>query len=263
MKKTLLYAAAFCLLAFVAGSCKSQYEELLESSDADAKYKAAFEFYNNGKYTKAAQLFESLAMLTSGTERDDTVQYYWGMSNYKMKDYYTAEANFLHFIQNYPNSGFSENAQFLRLDCLYRGTYRYELDQTPSRACIASIQEFKMLHPESEHTEVCDKMIDNLNERIERKAFENAYIYYKMENYKSARVAFRNVLKEGSDNRYREDILFYTAMSSYKYADLSVPSKKKERFLVFMDDYYNFVGEYPESSRRKELDNLYRKVKNQ
>lgn len=261
MKRTIRYIAAFCLVV-AAVACKSQYEELLESMDSNTKYSAAMEFFQNKKYSKAAQLFESLAVLTSGTERDDTVQYYWGLSNYKMKDYYTAEANFLRFIQNYPMSPFSEEAQFLRLDCLYRGTYRYELDQTPSRNCIASIEEFKMLHPESEHLEVCNKMIDNLQERIEHKAYDNAYIYYKMEDYKAARVAFRNVLKEGSDNRYREEILFYTAMSSYKYAELSVPSKQKERFLVFLDDYYNFVGEYPESSHKKELDSLYRKVKN-
>jgi len=42
---------------------------------------------------------------------------------------------------------------------------------------------------------------------------------------------------------------------------MSVASKKKERFLVFQDDYLNFVGEYPESSYRKELDALYEKVK--
>ena len=56
-------------------SCKSQYELLLNSNDADAKYEAAFEYYNLNKFSKAASLFESLAVLTDGTERDDTVRY--------------------------------------------------------------------------------------------------------------------------------------------------------------------------------------------
>jgi outer membrane protein assembly factor BamD len=42
---------------------------------------------------------------------------------------------------------------------------------------------------------------------------------------------------------------------------MSVPEKQKERYLTFQDDYLNFVGEYPESSHRKELDSLYNKVK--
>jgi outer membrane protein assembly factor BamD len=73
-------------------------------------------------------------------------------------------------------------------------------------------------------------------------------------------VAFRNVLKDDAENVYREDILYYIAMSSYKYAQLSVPSKQKERYLTFVDDYYNFIGELPESEYRKELDMVYRKA---
>ena len=82
-----------------------------------------------------------------------------------------------------------------------------------------------------------------------------------MEDYLAARVALKNVLKDDADNVYREEILYYSAMASYKYAEMSVPSKQKERFLVFQDDYLNFVGEYPESEHRKELDELYAKVK--
>ena len=45
------------------------------------------------------------------------------------------------------------------------------------------------------------------------------------------------------------------------YAFNSVPSKQKERYLTFVDDYLNFVGEYPESHYRPELDALYDKVR--
>ena len=57
-----------------------------------------------------------------------------------------------------------------------------------------------------------------------------------MGDYLASRVALRNVIKDDSDNIYREDILYYIAMSSFKYAELSVPSKQKERYLVFVDD---------------------------
>ena len=106
------------LMAIVA--CSSRYETLLSSNDVDAKYKAAMEYFQNKKYQKAAQLFESMSVLTSGTERDDTVQYYWGLSNYRYKDYYTAESNFKRFLENFPQSPFAEDARFLQLDCMYR-----------------------------------------------------------------------------------------------------------------------------------------------
>ena len=37
-------------------------------------------------------------------------------------------------------------------------------------------------------------------------------------------------------------------------------SKQRERYLTFVDDYYNFIGEVPESPYRKELDVLFRRA---
>ena len=258
MKKFLIIAAAAVALLY---SCKSQYEVLLASNDVDAKYRAAMDYFNNKKYQRAAQLFESMAVLTSGTERDDTVQYYWGLSNYRNKDYFNAESNFAKFVENFPQSPFTVDAQFYRLDCLYRATYRYELDQAPTRACMNAINEDLRENPQDDvHKPACEGMLKELQQRLDRKDFEAGKQYYHMEDYLAARVKLKNVLKTNSENVYREDVLYYTAMSSYHYARLSVKEKQKERYLVFVDDYLNFVSEYPESHYRSQLDALYRKV---
>ena len=258
MKLRILAFAAVAMVAFA--SCKSQYEILLNSNDADLKYEAAFQYFNEGKYSKAGSLFESLSVLTNGTERDDTVRYYWGLSNYKFKDYYTAETNFANFLEVYPRSPFASEARFLRLDCLYRSTLRYELDQNPTYKAMSEISEYIMEFPKNPHMETCRDMLADLGERLDRKAYEGAKLYYKMEDYKASRVAFRNVLKDDADNIYREDILYYIAMSSYNYAHNSIPEKQKERYLTFLDDYYNFIGEIPDSHYRKELDVVYRRA---
>lgn len=258
MKLRNLIIAALAIVAF--SSCKSQYELLLNSNDADAKYEAAFKYYNEGKYSKAGSLFESLSVLTNGTERDDTVRFYWGLSNYKFKDYYTAETNFSNFLESYPRSPFASEARYLRIDCLYRSTLRYELDQSPTYKAITEISEYIIEDPRTPHLQACRDMLQTLNDRLDKKAYEGAKLYYKMEDYLASRVAFRNVLKDDAENIYREDILYYIAMSSYNYAHNSVQAKQKERYLTFVDDYLNFIGEIPESHYRKELDNVYRKA---
>lgn len=258
MKLRNLFVVLGAIIAM--SSCKSQYELLLNSNDADAKYEAAFEYFNLNKYSKAASLFESLAVLTDGTERDDTVRYYWGLSNYKFKDYYTAETNFDQFIQSYPRSPFTSEARYLRLDCLYRQTLRYELDQTPTYKAINEISAYILEYPSNVHMQECRDMLLELNERLDKKAYEAAKLYYKMEDYLASRVAFKNVLKDDAENMYREDILYYIAMSSYKYAHQSVPEKQKERYLAFVDDYLNFIGEIPESQYRRELDSVYQRA---
>lgn len=258
MKSSRIIILLAAILA-LAG-CKSQYELIREGNDVDAKYNLAFECFNAGKYTRAADLFENMSVLTNGTAREDTVLYYWGLSNYRNSDYITAETNFKNFLDKFPRSPFSESAEFLRVDCLYKATYRWELDQMPTYTAISALYEYRAAHPGSVHSAACARMLEDLEWRLDKKAFENARIYYKMEDYKAARVALRNVLKDDADNQFREDILYYTAMSSYKYANLSVPAKQRERFLVFEDDYLNFIGEYPESKYRAELDRLHEKV---
>ena len=251
----------FALLAIVAvSSCKSQYETLLNSNDVDMKYDAEFDYYNQGKFSRAAALFESLSVLTNGTERDDTVRYYWGLSNYRYKDYFTAEANFDKFLESYPRSPFTSEARYLRLDCLFRQTLRYELDQNPTYKAMNEISAYMLEYPSSVHMQECKDMLLDLNERLDRKAYESAKLYYRMEDYLASRIAFKNVLKDDAENMYREDILYYIAMSSYKYAHESVPAKQRERYLAFVDDYLNFIGELPDSHFRKELDAVYQRA---
>ena len=225
LKRVLLFVFA---VGLCAASCKSQYAVLLESNDTDAKYAAAFDYFNKGKYSKSAALFET---------------------------------NFSKFVATYPYSPLEESAEFLRVDCLYKATLRYELDQTPTYTAMQAISTYLLNNPDSPNADICRHMLEDLGERLDRKAYENAKLYYRMEDYLAARVAFKNVLRDDADNVYREDILYYSAMSSYKYAEMSVRAKQKERYLVFMDDYLNFIGEYPDSPYRKELDKLYSKVK--
>lgn len=241
-------------------SCKTLYDLLLEGNDVDAKYKAAFELFEAKKYIKSAEMFESLSIATRGTAQDDTVQFYWGYSNYKYGDFTTAESNLNQFIQMFPVSPFVEYAKYLRIECLYYNTYRYELDQVPTYKALSVLNEFIRENPNSEHIARCKEMEDELYNRLELKSYKSAYLYYHMEDYLAAHYALKNVLKENADNRYREEVLYYTAMSAYKYASLSIESKKRERYLVFVDDYFNVISEYPETKYKKELDGLYAKT---
>ena len=155
---------------------------------------------------------------------------------------------------------YPSEARYLRLDCLNRQTLRYELDQTPTYKAINEISSYILEFPDNTHMRECRDMLVDLNERLDKKAYESAKLYYKMEDYLASRVAFKNVLKDDAENMYREDILYYIAMSSYKYAYQSVPAKQKERYLSFIDDYLNFIGELPDSHYRKELDSIYKKA---
>ncbi|HIZ85816.1 MAG TPA: outer membrane protein assembly factor BamD [Candidatus Coprenecus stercoravium] len=256
----LALAAVAAMLA--VGSCKSQYELMLESNDVPAKYKMAFELFDAGKYNKAASMFESLKIAVRGTVQDDTVQYYTAYSHYCFGDMEAAEQAFSSFIGSFPRSPFVDKARFMYLDCLYLNTYRYELDQTPTYRALGAINEYLIDYPDNEYTSNCHAMIADLEERLDRKEYESARLYYTIEDYKAAHYALKLVLKEDADNIYREDIMYYTVMAAYKYAANSVEARQRDRYITFTDEYFTFVSEFPESSYRKELDALAAKVQN-
>lgn len=255
MRNRFFLLSIFALMALTG--CRTQFDAMLASTDVDGKYEEAFRLFNMKKYKKSAALFESLSLQTTGTERDDTVRYYWALSNYKNQDYVTAEANFSSFLDLYSRSPFTSDSRFLKIDCMYRSTYRWELDQNPTNLAIYAIQEYITEYPESGNVPVCQLMLDELKERLDRKEFENAHIYYKMEDYIASKTAFRNILKDHPDNRYREEVLYFLAKSSYKYAQNSVSLKQKDRYMDFVDHYYNFIGELPDSKYRPDLDQMY------
>lgn len=259
MKKTnILIVLMVTVLAAI--SCKSQYDALLASQDVPEKYKAAFEYFEKGKYSKAASLFESMKLIVSGLPQEDTVNFYTALSHYRFGDLVTAESAFSSFYSSFPRSPFVNEARFLYLECLYSQTLRYELDQLPTHKAMAAVNEFMVDFPDNEYSARCREMMDDFKNRLERKAFEAARIYYTTEDYKAAHYAFKDVLKENAETQYREKVLYYVALSSYKLALNSIVSKQKERFMTFTDEYYNFIGEYPESQYRKGIDILYRKA---
>lgn len=245
------------LLSSFATSCKSQFDTLLRSNDVDELYRGAFSYFDKGKYLKAADLFDKLLLSVSGTNRDDTVRFYLGLSNYKYGDYTIAEANFDQFLSVFPRSPFTEEAKYLRIECLYAATHRWELDQTPTYKAMSAIDIFIHEYSESKYLRTLRDMLVDLQGRLDKKSFEAAKLYFTIEDYKAAAYALKNVLKENSENQYREEILYYIVASNFRYASNSIKERQRERFMTLADEYYNFISEYPDSKRRKEVDKMF------
>jgi outer membrane assembly lipoprotein YfiO len=254
---------AIAVVTVLFASCKSQYDILYSSNDIKTKYDGALKYFGQMKYQKAAALFDQLQLPTQGTPQEDTVRYYLGVSNYRYGDYQIAEANFESFLTIFGSSPFTEEAKYLRIECLYNSTYRYTLDQLPTRKALSAIEINIREYPNSEHAERILFMRTDLSERLDRKSYESAKIYYTIEDYIAAIASLKNVLRENAENIYRENILYYTVMSHYKYAYSSVPARQRERYVNMIDEYYNFISEYPESLYRPELDGLFQKAQQQ
>ncbi len=236
------------------------YNYVLKCDDYDLKYQKAFEYYNRKKYYKAHDLFEQLVPHERGRERGDEVLFYYALTNYKLGDYVTAGYYFRNFAYTYPNSEYTEQAQFMGAYCYYLIAPRWSLDQTTTHDAITQFEIFLSKYPNSDLVDSVNHLIDKLRYKLQKKAYMNAKLYYDLEYYESADIALSNSLKKYPDTPFKEQTLYYIALSRYLFAANSIRSKQKDRFLKALDAVSQYKNAFPNGKYIKKINNLEQKI---
>lgn len=250
----IFFVTIFCL---TITSC-SRFSRLLKSSDMNLKYNAAVEYFQKKKFYNALELFEELVPLNRGTSRAEETYYYYSMCHFYINDYISAAYHLNNFVQQFPNSAHAEEAAFNNAYCYYLDSPGSSLDQQSTLDAIKQFQIFADKFPSSSKLEECNKLVDELRAKLETKAYDNARLYYKMEDYKAAVVAFTNVVKDFPATNYKEECLFLSLKSSYLYAFNSIDVKKEERYKAAIENYSKLVEAFPVSKYKREADKIER-----
>lgn len=245
--------AAFAIIVSGCG----EYEKLLKSRDFQAKYEAGVSYYEEEEYVRAATLFDQVVNIYRGTTKADTVKYYQAQSYYGQRDYMMAGHYFNEISMTYPNSVYMEEADFMTAYCFYMQSPRPELDQDNTYRTITAMQIFMTRYPNSDKVNQCQEIIVEMSDKLVEKSYISAKLYYDLGYYKSAILALRNSLMQYPDTRFREELMFLILKSSYLLADNSIPSRQRERFQATVDEYYSFIGEFPEGSHSREARRIY------
>ncbi len=251
--KYLIYLFVIVLLS----SC-GEYEKLLKSSDYQLKYEKAFEYYEDEEYVRSATIFEQIANIYNGTNKADTLQFYRAYSYFHQRDYYMAGHYFEELIKTFPSSDFAEEASFMNGYCYYMLSPRPSLDQASTYKAITTLTMFKMNFPASERIDEANRIIREMEEKLVEKSYISAKLYYDLSKYQSAIIALRNSLGQFPDTKYREELMFMILESSYQIAANSVEDKKTERYQATVDEYYSFIGEFPEGEFAGDAERIYR-----
>jgi outer membrane protein assembly factor BamD len=248
------------LIILVLVSACGEYNKILKSSDFDLKKKKAKEYYDDTQYVKATELLAQILPQYRATDEAEELNWMNAYSYYGMTDYFMASSYFKTFIEQYPFGKHAEEANFLSAYCDYNNAARPELDQESTRSAIEGFNIFITRFPLSSKVAEARKLIKELEEKLVEKSYLSAKLYYDMKQYKAAAVALSNSMKEYSDTKYREEIMYLKLSSLYQYADNSQSIKQKERFQATLDDYYSFMEEFPKSQYAKEVNSIFQKT---
>ncbi|MFV9551320.1 outer membrane protein assembly factor BamD [Algibacter sp. PT7-4] len=260
----------FYLLVFftVLSSC-SEYQKALKADGEGAiamKFKMGEALYNEGKFAKANRLFAQIVPNYRGKPQAEKLMYLYSNSFFKMKDYYVAGYQFERFASSYPKSEKLEEASFLSAKSAYMLSPVYSKDQTETKEAIEKLQEFINLFPESNYVADANKLVQELDFKLEKKAYEIAKQYNLISDYPASVRSFDNFIFEFPGSKFREDALFYRLDSAYKLAINSVEVKrtiqtglvylKKERLEAAKEYSEAFKKSYANSKHIEDVEEM-------
>lgn len=255
MFKTRLTLIVFVLILTGLSSC-GRYQKLLKSNDYEEKYAMAMEFYENEKYNKTIQLLDQIAPIYKGTDKAQKIEFIYGMCHYGQQDYILASYYFKRFYQSYPKSDQAEEALYLSAYSNYLDSPRSSLDQETTYKAIQEMRMFIATFPQSQRIAEAKDLIQQMEARLELKAFNKAKLYFKMSDYKAATASLKAFNKQYPSSQYREEALFLIIKSNYEYALNSISIRQEERFTETSEAFVDFISEFPESTYLKEAEKM-------
>jgi len=239
------------------GSCANSYQKLLKSTDVNKKYEAAVKYYEKGDYFRSGSLLEDLIPLLKGRPEAEKAQFYFANTNFKQRNYVLSAYHFKTFTDTYPNSEYAEEATFLNAKSLFLDSPEFNLDQTNTISALESIQDFLNRYPESKFKAETENMAQDLQKKLENKAFESAKLYYQLRYNQAAVVALTNFQLQYPGSAFAEQAEFLRLVAQYAWAEESVEEKQRERYLEAVSFYQRFLDTYPKSKNLKAAQDIY------
>ena len=243
------------LLVVLFASC-SEYQKALKTEDVAVKFEMATKLYDTEKYNDAIRLIEQIAPAYRGKPQAEKLFYMFSQSYYKTKQYYLAAYQFESFVSGYPKSEKVEEAAYLGAKCFSMLSPVYSLDQIDTFKAIDKLQSFIDTYPNSNYLPEANKSLKELNEKIEKKVYENAKGYHTILDYKSAMVALDNFIADFPGTQFKEDALFYKYDSAYQIAINSVAAKMEERLNIAATAYNGLIKFKPDTKHKKIADEM-------
>lgn len=231
-------------IIILLSSC-SEYQSVVRSKDYEAKRKMASLLFKDKEYRKAITLYDQIISQYKGTGFQKDIGYESAMSHFYAKDYYLAAYKLNRWIELYPLDSRLEYATFIAGKSYYELSPRYTLDQKESVNAMEKLQTYLREYPDGEHYNEANTLIQKLNLKKERKAYEIAKLYHHRRKYNIAVTALSNFLLDYPGSSFQEKAMYYRLESQYLYAKGSYENLQKERYdkaLSFYKKYYSYFS---------------------
>lgn len=237
-------------------SCTTEFEKIRTSNNPELIFEKANLYFNQQNYSDAQSLYELAIQYYRGKAEAEKIFYNFAYTYYHLSDFNTASQYFKNFVSTFYNSTDREDASYMAAYSLYRLSPNFKLDQTPSSKAIEAFQEFINLYPNSPKVAEANKLIDEMREKMERKSYAKAQLYYDLKQFEAAVRSFQNHLKDYPGSKFEELAQYQMIKSSFELAANSVIEKREERYeetIVLANRYLEKIARRNYKNEVKEI----------
>ena len=117
-------------------------------------------------------------------------------------------------------------------------------------------------YPQSERAKQAQENMFELQEKLAYKELLGTQLYYNLgpfmgNNYLSCIINADNALKDYPYSKYREEFIFLKIRAKYELALVSVEDRLQGRYRDVVDEYYNYMNEFPEGKYVKQVTRFF------
>ena len=91
------------------------------------------------------------------------------------------------------------------------------------------------------------ELVEDLQNKLEKKEFEIAKQYYTIRDYKSAIKSIENFIADNPGSMYREEALYFKWLAQYEIAINSIETRINERVTELERSLNSFLNNYPDT----------------
>lgn len=259
------------LMAMALVSSCSEYNRVTRKGTIEEKYAAAIKYYEQKEYYRSSTLMEEVISYKSGSEEFEDALFIFAESYFYQKEYLLANHYYKRFTEKFPRNDKVEEADFMSAKSLYMISPKVSLDQTETLNAITAFQNFLNRYPNSKYIDESNRIIKEMEQKIEDKFYSTAKLHLKIKNYKAAVKSFELFEKEYPYSDYNEELASLKVEAQYELAKISLEKVKKdgktyrlkeERYKKVKEFYLEFIDKYPQSKYSKDVENFYKQAIN-
>ncbi|MCH8556475.1 MAG: outer membrane protein assembly factor BamD [Balneolia bacterium] len=261
MKRTLFPGLILLISVLVLASCGNQ-NQIRPGDSLEVAFEKAMNFYDRGRFSDAANAFETVISVGRGTEIGQDAQFYLAESYYNGRQLLLAASEYQRYHVFFPRSSRARDAQFMEAFSYYRLSPRYNLDQSDTYRAIELFQLFISRNQSSDRVEEAAGYIDELRTKLARKNFAAAEQYMRLarreaRNYRAAAVYFGITIDRFPETEFAEKALANQIRALTLFADNSVPVRQSERYQEAIDTYETYLQLFPRGDNRSLAEEYY------